>query len=126
MAEELKTTYQVEVLVEVAIAGDEDAAYAAVDTIMQRAWDTDDGRKWAKPAWHYEMFEGCVNVSSAAEAGAEAGASAAGGAEPSDETRQLEQVLRDLVGDSCESHAAFEPSCPTCVALSLLTVREVH
>jgi hypothetical protein len=122
MAAEELTTYQVEVLVEVKLAGGEDAAYDAVDTIMQRAWDTDDGRKWAKP-WHYEMFEGCVNVSG--EAGA-AGAEAAGGAGPNDETRQLEQVLRDLVGETCESHAEFEPGCPTCVALSLLTVRGVH
>jgi len=63
MAEELEpTTYQVEVLVEIKIAGDEEAAFAAVDTIMQRAWDTDDGRKWAKPRWHFEMREDCVNV----------------------------------------------------------------
>jgi len=80
MAEAELTTYQVEVFVEVKITGDEQAAYAAVDTIMQRAWDTDDGRKWAKPRWHFEMLEDCVNVS------AEAGASAAGGAEPTDET----------------------------------------
>jgi len=64
MAEELepKTKYQVEVLVEIEIAGDEEAAFAAVDTIMQRAWDTDDGRKWAQPKWHFEMLEDCVNV----------------------------------------------------------------
>jgi hypothetical protein len=125
MAEELKT-YQVEVLVEVKMAGDEDAAYAAVDTIMQRAWDTDDGRKWAKPRWHFEMLEGCVNVSDEAGASASAGASAAGGAEPSDETRQLTQALRDVVGESCESHAEFEPGCPTCIAINVLKVQEVH
>jgi len=63
MAEELEpTTYQVEVLVEIKIAGDEEAAYAAVDTIMQRAWDTDDGRKWAQPKWHFEMLEDCVTA----------------------------------------------------------------
>jgi len=61
MAEEL-TTYQVEVFVEVKITGDEQAAYAAVDEIMQRAWDTDDGRTWVKPKWHFEMLEDCVNV----------------------------------------------------------------
>jgi diaminopimelate decarboxylase len=119
MAAEELTTYQVEVLVEVKMAGDENAAYTAVDEIMQRAWDTDDGRKWVQPKWHFEMLEGCVNVIGGAGAGAE-------GAEPSDATRQLAQALRDVVGESCESHAEFEPGCPTCVALSLLTVRGVH
>jgi hypothetical protein len=62
MAEEL-TTYQVEVLVEVKMVGDEDAAYTAVDEIMQRAWDTDDGRKWVKPKWHFEISgPGAVSV----------------------------------------------------------------
>jgi len=60
MAAEELTTYQVEVLVEVKMAGDENAAYTAVDEIMQRAWDTDDGRTWVKPKWHFEMLEGCV------------------------------------------------------------------
>jgi hypothetical protein len=54
MAEELKT-YQVMVAVEIKIAGDEDIAVDTVDVIMQRAWDTDDGRKWAKPKWHFEI-----------------------------------------------------------------------
>jgi hypothetical protein len=59
MAQELKT-YQVEVLVEVKITGSEEVAYTAVDDIMQRAWDTDDGRTWVNPKWHFEMLEGCV------------------------------------------------------------------
>jgi len=64
MAEELepKTKYDVEVRVQIEITGDEEAAYAAVDTIMQRAWDTDDGRKWAQPKWHFEMLEGAVTT----------------------------------------------------------------
>jgi hypothetical protein len=62
MAAEELTTYQVEVLVEVKMAGDENAAYTAVDEIMQRAWDTDDGRKWVQPKWHFEMLEDCVSV----------------------------------------------------------------
>ena len=98
MAAEELTTYQVEVLVEVKMAGDENAAYTAVDEIMQRAWDTDDGRTWVKPKWHFEMLEGCVGLADA---------------------------LRDVVGDACESHAEFEPGCSTCVALSLLATREV-
>jgi hypothetical protein len=101
---ELKTRYQVAVDVEIEIAGDETAAYTIVDDIMQRAWDTDDGRTWVKPKWHFEISgPGAVsNIS------------------------QLTEVLREVVGDSCESHAEFEPGCPTCVAVSLLTVREVH
>jgi hypothetical protein len=51
---ELKT-YQVMVAVEVKIPGDEDIAVDVVDVIMQRAWDTDDGRKWAHPKWHFEI-----------------------------------------------------------------------
>jgi hypothetical protein len=47
--------FEVEVKVEVEIPGDEEAAYTAVDDIMQRAWDTDDGRTWVKPKWHFEI-----------------------------------------------------------------------
>ena len=62
MAEELNR-YQVEVTVEVAIPGDETAAYTVVDEIMQRAWDTDDGRTWVKPKWHFEISgPGAVTV----------------------------------------------------------------
>lgn len=67
MAELQKTKYQAEVLVEIEITGDDQAAYEAVDTIMQRAWETDDGRTWAWPKWHFEMLEGCVNVIEPAE-----------------------------------------------------------
>ena len=96
-------TYQVTVDVEVTIAGDEDAAYTAVDDIMQRAWDTDDGRTWVKPKWHFEISgPGAVT-----------------------DITQLTGVLRDVVGESCESHAEFEPGCATCVALSLLATRGV-
>jgi len=52
-------TYQVEVLVEVKLDGTEEDAYALVDNTMQRAWDTDNGRNWARP-WHFSMLEGCV------------------------------------------------------------------
>ena len=59
--------YQVSVLVEVEvpdeIAVDEDAAFESawqhVDVIMQRAWDTDQGRHHIRP-WHFEMTEDSV------------------------------------------------------------------
>jgi len=58
MAQEQRT-YQVEVLVEVKTTGDEQEAFATVDTLMQRAWDTDNRRPQVQP-WHFEMLEGCV------------------------------------------------------------------
>ncbi len=52
-------TFEVEVILTVKLSGDEEAAYAQVDTIMQRAWDTDRGRHHVGP-WHFAMLEGCV------------------------------------------------------------------
>lgn len=55
-------TYRVPVFVEVSLGGDEDAAYAAVDAIMQSAWDrTRGGETIAGPRWHFEMEPGTVS-----------------------------------------------------------------
>lgn len=51
--------YRVPVFVEVELDIDdvdgEAAAVAAVDETLQRAWDTDQGRKWITQGWHFEI-----------------------------------------------------------------------
>jgi hypothetical protein len=49
------TKYEAQVTIEVDVDGDEEVAFAAVDEIMQRAWDTDQGRAWQTQKWHYAM-----------------------------------------------------------------------
>jgi len=46
--------------------------------------------------------------------------------ESDDDKDRMAELLRDAVGDACESHAEFEPTCSTCVAVSLLNGREVR
>lgn len=58
--------YQVEVLIEVRLpTTSEDAgfeeAYALVDDTLQRAWETDQSRHWARP-WRFEMHEDSVRL----------------------------------------------------------------
>ena len=52
--------YQVEVLVEVTLDGDSEAAYTHVDGLMQRLWDGDHAGSKPGVGWHFEMLEGCV------------------------------------------------------------------
>lgn len=63
MAEQ-KRKYQVEVLIELELDEPVDetgnTAYQAVDEIMQRAWETDTGRRWVDQKWHFSMLEDCV------------------------------------------------------------------
>ena len=65
--------YQVEVLVEVRLPVDPEdpdgdagfeKAHAIVDTTLQRAWDTDQGRGFGHRVhpWHFEMFEDAVKI----------------------------------------------------------------
>lgn len=54
------TKYEADVTIELEIDGDDEAAYQAVDEIMQRAWDTDRGRKWIDQKWHFSMTPGSV------------------------------------------------------------------
>jgi hypothetical protein len=44
--------------------------------------------------------------------------------QPDDATR-FAWLLRDLVGDHCESHAEHQADCTTCIALELLKERKV-
>lgn len=56
-----KRKFEVEVLVELELDGDEEAAFAAVDVLMQSAWDrTQGGTTIRAPHWHFSMLEGCV------------------------------------------------------------------
>jgi hypothetical protein len=53
--------YQVEVLVEIEVPGDTEAAFRATDEIMQANWDrTQGGTTIGGPVWHFSMLEGCV------------------------------------------------------------------
>jgi len=75
-------------------------------TIKQRAWDTDPAIRKAHDDEIAEYFqaldEWIVN----------------GGFLPADWTNDVTKgLLRDLVGDHCESHAEHEPSCSTCIAV---------
>jgi len=54
------TKYQADVTIELDLDGDDETAFRAVDEIMQRAWDTDRGRKWVDQKWHFSMTPGCV------------------------------------------------------------------
>ena len=55
------TKYEAEVTIELDVDGDDEAAFAAVDEIMQRAWDTDQGRTWQTQKWNFEMSGvGCI------------------------------------------------------------------
>jgi len=56
------TKYVADVQVEVELEGDEEMAYKVIDETLQRAWDTDQGRKWITDRWHFEMLEGCVTA----------------------------------------------------------------
>lgn len=49
-------SFEVEVLLTVK-ADDETGARAAVDEILQRAWDTDRGRHHVSHDWHFEMLD---------------------------------------------------------------------
>lgn len=62
------TKYVAEVQVEVELddtdMGEEEAfdeAFKQVDVLMQRAWDTDQGRHHVKK-WHFTMLEGAVEA----------------------------------------------------------------
>ena len=55
------TKYQADVTIELDLDGDDEAAFRAIDEIMQRAWDTDRGRRWVDQAWHFSMTPGCVS-----------------------------------------------------------------
>lgn len=60
-AEDRKRTFEVEVLIEIEMAGDEDAVFTAVDAIMQANWDrTQGGSTVGGPKWHYTMLDGSV------------------------------------------------------------------
>jgi hypothetical protein len=62
VALEPKRKFEVEVLVELELPGDEDAAFKAVDVLMQSAWDrTQGGETIGGPRWHFSMLEGCVD-----------------------------------------------------------------
>jgi len=62
------TKYEAEIKIELDVDGDEEAAFAAVDEIMQRAWNTDEGRRWIDQTWHYSMSGvGCVTAVGAVE-----------------------------------------------------------
>lgn len=54
------TKYQAEVLIELELDGDHEAAFKTVDDIMQRAWNSDQGRRWIDQKWHFSMLEGAV------------------------------------------------------------------
>ena len=59
------TKYEAQVTIEVDLDLDDldgiNVAYQAVDEIMQRAWSTDEGRRWIDQTWHYSMSGvGCV------------------------------------------------------------------
>jgi hypothetical protein len=50
-------TFEVEAVITVTVNGDETEARAQVDTILQRAWDTDRSRHSVK-GWHFELLDG--------------------------------------------------------------------
>ena len=54
------TKYQADVTIELNLDGDDEAAFRAIDEIMQRAWDTDRGRRWVDQEWHFSMTPGSV------------------------------------------------------------------
>ena len=59
------TKYVADIQIEVELKGAEDSedeAFKVVDNILQRAWDTDQGRAWLAKNWHFEMTEGCVRL----------------------------------------------------------------
>lgn len=56
MTKPTERTYEVEVIVTVTVDGEEDAARTEVDQILQRAWDTDQGRHHVEQ-WHFELLD---------------------------------------------------------------------
>jgi hypothetical protein len=53
--------FEGEVLIEIEMDGDEDAAFNAIDQIMQAAWDrTQGGTTIGGPTWHFTMLDGAV------------------------------------------------------------------
>jgi hypothetical protein len=56
MTKPTERTYEVEVIVTVTVDGDETEARNQVDVILQRAWDTDQGRHHVK-GWHFELLD---------------------------------------------------------------------
>jgi len=139
------TKYQAEVLVELELDGDDEAAFKAVDEIMQRAWDSDQGRRWIDQKWHFsvsgpgavieldgveELGHELVEIGDLDDVTDDVTVSPAAPSAPSDavdvsaDATVLAAALRDLVGESCESHAEFSATCPTCTAIALLQVRD--
>lgn len=52
-------TYEVEALVTVTVDGDEYDARAAVDALLQDAWNhTQGGRTTHQPPWQFELLDG--------------------------------------------------------------------
>lgn len=48
-------TYEVDVTIELDVEGDPEEALTVTDVVMQRAWDTDQGRRWVDQKWHYSI-----------------------------------------------------------------------
>ena len=56
-----KRKFEGEVLIELELDGDEEAAFRAIDVLMQSAWDrTQGGSTIGGPRWHFTMLEGAV------------------------------------------------------------------
>jgi hypothetical protein len=57
------TKYIVEAQIEIELEGEEefDEAFALADVILQRAWDTDQGRHHVHK-WHFSILEDAVRV----------------------------------------------------------------
>lgn len=52
--------FEAKVLIKLELDGNVDDAQEAVDVVMQRAWDTDNGRRWLDQKWSFSVPEGCV------------------------------------------------------------------